>query len=403
MKNLKLKITAGILVVAAVIVAMFVLQRDVLPPDEPEHPPDASEEPEEDDAEVTPHEVDVPGPVTEDDGLSEPSEIIRSEDEAIPDIEDPVEAFREAILAGRYGDMDIDELLVKAITRGDPSRREMRLALLLRKDEALPAIKALLQASEDQRVISNLIDLVQTELRWPETLPAIKPIMEDDDLPEGIRVRAATAAALFQSEEALPVIRNFLFEGEETQTRMTASMALGRLGDENDIELLEPLLEEESAHQRVAAAMALGQLGSKDGEDVAFELSRHERFDLRCRAAEALSYIGTADAMARLDEMQQEDPSATVRSESAEYFGKARLNSLPKEDAIAELENLLLQEHPPRWAFVYLAEHLAYEADYILEKLAREPGEISYAAKMALLEIDSEVVMIPHAGGQTDD
>ncbi len=308
-----------------------------------------------------------------------------------------VTRLRESILAGPRGTMPIDELLPLALKTRDPSRTEMRLALLLRKEETLRELKSRLQAVPDDTTY-DLLMLIQSQLRWSEVVPDVLALLGNEDAPEPVRGRAATAAAVFQQEQAAPQIRSLLADAKEPQVRQWAAMALALLGDENSASLIEPMLRDSSVYVRLTGAMTLGSLGDDSGLITAMDLSRHEKFDVRCRAAEALLHIATPEALARVREMQETDDSPTVRSESAEYLGQAELAGLEKRAALDRLKVMLSPNnpYPPRWAFVYLAEHFAPEATGILRQLADSPGPLQHAASVALLEVNSGVTTIPH-------
>jgi len=308
-----------------------------------------------------------------------------------------VTRLRESILAGPHGTMPIEELLPLALKTRDPSRAEMRLGLLLRKEETLPELKARLQAAPDDTTY-DLLMLIQSQLRWAEVVPDVLALLGNEDAPEHVRGRAATAAGVFQQEQAAPQIRTLLANAKEPQVRQWSAMALALLGDEDAASQIEPMLSDSSVYVRLTGAMTLGSLGDDSGLTTAMDLSRHEKFDVRCRAAEALSCIATPGALTRLREMQETDESSTVRSESAGYLGQAELAGLERQAALDRLKVMLSPDnpYPPRWAFVYLAEHFAPEATGILQQLAESPGPLQRAGTVALMEVNSGVVTIPH-------
>ena len=308
-----------------------------------------------------------------------------------------VAQVRESILAGPHGTMPIEELLPLTMNTRDPSRTEMQLALLLRKEETLPDLKARLQAAPDDTTY-DLLMLIQSQLRWSETVPEILALLGNEDAPEDVRGRAATAAALFQQEQAVPQIRKLLADAKEPQVRQWAAMALALLGDENAVSQIKPMLDDSSVYVRLTGAMTLGNLGDDSGLTTAIDLSRHEKFDVRCRAAEALCHIATPEALARVRQMQEADESPTVRSESDQFLVRAELAGLEKQAALDRLTAMLSPENrnPPRWAFVYLAEHFGPEATGILRQLAGSPGPLQHAATVALLEVNSGVATVRH-------
>ncbi len=366
-------------------------------PAEPSPPPEheavaeeAVEEPVHDPVEtpLEPIETAMPEPMT--DSTPEYTETAR----------DPVAEAKEAIMNGRFGQMPIEELIGHSIRTRDPSRRDMRLALLVRKDESLPAIKWELLESRDNDYLYELLMLIQGQLRWSEFTPEVLILLNDDSLSERVRGSAATVLALFQKRETLPAIRNLVVYGEDNQARQIAANALGLLGNAQDVSLIEPMLLDESPYVRATGAMVLGYLGKDSGLDEALRLSTHEKFDIRMDAAGALSLIGTREALERLQEMTENDLSSTVRKESNDLLARAELEKLHKYAAIDKLKQLLTTEtsSAPRWAFVYLAEYFGNESKEFLRQLAETPGPMQYPATVALLQVQSGTVMIPYRG-----
>ncbi len=326
------------------------------------------------------------------------------EDQEGPQLRYPsVENLRESILLSSYGTMDIHELLQLALVTTDPTRYEMTLALLLRKEQTLPLLQERLKTADSDEEKHGLLMLIQGKLYWEELAAEITPLLHDDSASERVRARAATALSRFQKKEALPAIRNLLESAEEIQVKQLAALALGHLRDLEAKDLVEQqLLQDDSPFARLTAAKVLAMLGSTVGEQEALALSNHERFDVRIRAAEALSYIGTSAAMSRLQQLEHDCISPGMSYEIAEYIGLAMLENLGREDALQMLEVLLQHETddpnilPPRWAFIYLAEHFSYEAEDLLTTLSKKPGPLMYPAMLALLKIDARVHMIPY-------
>lgn len=305
--------------------------------------------------------------------------------------------MRDQVLSGSHGRSEVKNLLQTTVETHDPRRHEMRMALLLRKNEVLPVLTDRLKTAPDQEKY-DLLMLIHGQLRWREFQPVVLKLLRDKTLSEHVRGRAATASALYQQTEAVPDIRDLLKSAKEDQVRQWAATALATLGDKDSLPEIEIMLRDTSPFVRVTAAMALGMLGSDAGLEQALALSYEDFFGLRCRAAEALSHIATSPAMTRLREMETEDTSSTVRSESAEYLGQVELRALDKDAALDRLKEMLNPENPnpPRWAFVYLAEHFGPEAAPFLRQLAESPGPLRHAASVAVLQVESGMSMAPH-------
>lgn len=394
-----LKATSGVLVVFFIILLAYLDYNNSTSSKDIKRAPDVSKAIENEDAENGLSEENLleQEPAKEVKEHTGSSYEIFQEQHAEEEIRDPVEYMRQIIMYGKYGEMPIGELLSLAITTHDPSRNEMRLALLLRKEEALPVLKERLIAAPDGET-RHLLGIIQRQLRWPETLPEILIILNDTARTERTRALAATAAAIFREKNAIPQVRNLLQTVDEPQSRLHLAMAVGIFHDDESIEIVEGLLNDNSPHIRAAAAEVLGRLGNSSGEGIALELSRHDNFGIRGMAVKALSYIGTPEAMERLKEMRESDPSPNVRNESAENIARAELEALDRDEAITELKRLLTPDsrYHPRWAFVYLAKHFALEEVDFLKTLSTTPGPLQYPATVALLETGSDAVMLPN-------
>jgi len=103
---------------------------------------------------------------------------------------------RERILSVPYGKPNIGDLLHATLQTRDPKRKEMRLALLLRKKEVLPVLTERLRTATDDEKY-DLLMLIHGQLLWREMEPVVLQLLRDKKLSEHVRGRAATAAALF--------------------------------------------------------------------------------------------------------------------------------------------------------------------------------------------------------------
>ena len=309
---------------------------------------------------------------------------------------------KDAVLNGPYGRMPVEELLSLALHTRDTRRRDMFLALLVRKEEAVPALATRLGNGTDDERYDTLM-LIQGHLRWRETAPAVRVLLGDTDASEVVRGRAATACSLFGLREVIPAVEDLLTSASSRRARGMAAMALGYLQADSAIGALKKALEDPSETVRLRAAGSLGMLGSGAGLDVAIALSRHEHFGRRSVAAETLSQIRTTAAVTRLQEMATEDKSPTVRSEAAERLQIIELERLEPREAINRCKQLLAagNPNPPRWAFQYMVDHFGPEAKDFLEDLAARPGPMQEPACRALIYIESGVVRIPLTGRST--
>ncbi len=298
---------------------------------------------------------------------------------------------RDEILQGPYGQMSPEELVEATI---EIKSRETELALVIRKDEVLPVIKEKLQIGSLNEK-HDLLSLIQNRLRWPEMVPYVEPMVRDESLPEQIRGRAAIALAVFQHHESIHDIRHLLTTSENVVARLLAARTLAMFNDSVSESQFESMLNDPSPFIQVTAAMCLGMLGSDVGLETAINLSNDDYFDMRRRAAEALSYINTPEALERLRQMKENDPS--ISDDCAIYLKEIELSAMQREDALKELELILSPDNPgyPRWAFIYLIDHFGIEGVHILKKLSENPGPLQEVATIRLIEINSGTVTFP--------
>ena len=323
-----------------------------------------------------------------------------------------VEEYRQSILEGDYGKLDVEELLDTALSPAYKNRDEVKDALFLRREEALPLLKNRLDLETFKSVTEEkqcrLLMFAQDHFYWEDLSAEIIPILNDNSIPEHVRASAAVTASLYRNDEVVPAVRKLFNTAGCSQARQLTAISLGRLGDTESIESVEKtLLTADSPHEAATLAAVLGSLGSSAGEAEALKLSRHESFDVRIRAAEALLYTGSPEAVDRLTEMRESDPSPAVRSEVNEMIGCAVLTSMEKTEALETLEQLIIlnEEYfaqepefvkpiPQRWAYVYLAENLGAEGNELLKRLAETPGPLKGPATKALLKADAGVSII---------
>jgi hypothetical protein len=311
--------------------------------------------------------------------------------------------LRNSVLNGPYGSKSIGPLFSEALENRGPSRHVMHLAIILRKDEALPELIERLKSESDGEAY-NVLMLIQSKLRWRETLPIILDMLTDEKQGEQVRGRAATAAALFEAKEALPAIRDLLKTAKDPLARQTALMALGYLQDRGSQRLMRTYLDDDSEYVRLRAAMVLGMIGDSSGEAVALELSKHEKFGIRCTAAKALKEIAGNPSLTRLNQMALQDTSPTVRSECLEHLALLEIENLSRKEAVAKLKEILdpAKPKPPRWAFQYLVERFGSDTRPFLRKLAETSGSLQRPAAIALIYLDSDMTQLRHRGDNHD-
>jgi HEAT repeat protein len=107
----------------------------------------------------------------------------------------------------------------------------------------------------------------------------------------------------------------------EPNTRATAALLLGKIGDQRALEALYSKAETSKDMALLeAVAEALGNFPSQKAVDALAHLLRTSWLPVRVKAAEALKRIGTADALKVLREIAMKDASELVRKVSEDAF-----------------------------------------------------------------------------------
>ncbi len=195
-----------------------------------------------------------------------------------------------------------------------PETRETEHEVYMIAAEALAKI-------DNEQVISELISLFKDPYHWVlMTVPELIPLLTNCwDGKLSARKAAAEVLGRIGSEQAIPELIPLLKHGDSSDRSLTAKV-LGRVGSEQFVPALVLLLEDEDSWVRIAAAEALAEIGSEQGIPELVILLKDEDHRVRVAAAEALGRIGskqTISTLLTLMEDTHEYPIVQVKAAKA--------------------------------------------------------------------------------------
>ena len=159
-----------------------------------------------------------------------------------------------------------------------------------------------------------------TRLRVAENLerigtPTVKPLL--DTLKYGepqARVLAARILGNLRAAEALPALREAMLDGSLTDLRTQATLALGKIGDPDDVRELLVATEDEEWPVRAQAANALRMIGDVATIPTLQRLMTDQEWWVRLNASRALANMGSAGERALVEVLEGPDRFARQRA-----------------------------------------------------------------------------------------
>jgi HEAT repeat protein len=160
-----------------------------------------------------------------------------------------------------------------------------------------------------------------TRLRMAENLDcigplAVKPLM--DTLENGeprARVFAARVLGNLRAAEARPPLRQAMLEGSLTDLRAQATLALGKIGDPDDVHALLSASDDEEWPVRAQVANAMGMIGDVSTIPTLQRMMTDHEWWVRLNASRALANMGSAGESALVEVL--EDPDLFARQRAA--------------------------------------------------------------------------------------
>ncbi|HET7480958.1 MAG TPA: HEAT repeat domain-containing protein [Rubrobacteraceae bacterium] len=215
---------------------------------------------------------------------------------------------------------------------GGPENIEPLSKLLYHPDETLRAVaaRALARigtpeaARELARRLGDPSEL--TRLRMAENLerigaPSIEPLIEVlETARESGEVRlygpvqAAQVLGQLRDSEARPALGHAALSGGSVDLRAKAALALGQVGDPEDLPTLFTAAEDEAWPVRAQAASSLGAIGDLSAVPVLQKLTLDREWWVRLNASRSLANMGPAGERALASLLEDEDRYARDRA-----------------------------------------------------------------------------------------
>lgn len=299
-----------------------------------------------------------------------------------------VARLRESILAGPYGKKPVIEVLQDLVEENSPFQsREQILAIVLRKQEALPVLKeALLTGSDATKW--TVLSLLQKNLQWQEMSDEVLASLNDSSLPDKVLARAIAASVALDIIAAGETIQAILAENENDDVREVAIRAIGELNHGDAKNDLTNALTEPSTRIALAAAESLGKMGDPSGFSIVAKHMDHSDWFMRKLAAQALGHIGTDAALNALEIHLGSEESPMAKAEIEISINRISMKRESRAEQLSHLSELLDSENRfvLRWAHEHILKEFPNECIPIFrERSQTAPEKLKRVSEMYLL------------------
>lgn len=319
----------------------------------------------------------------------EPS-LFRPSGESLQIVEqvDSPNSLRIAILDLEDGNRPIAEVLSDLVEENNPFRaRELILAILLRKQEALPVLSEALQ-SGSHATKWTVLSLLCKNLGWREMSDQVLNVVRDPNTPDRVLTRAIAAAAVLDMKEGADVIRRVFAESKNDNVREVAIRALGELKHSDARNDLKNALTDPSIRIVLAAADSLGKMGDPNGYSIAAKNLDHSDWFVRKLAAAALGHIGTDEALNRLSDHLINETSPMARAEAEIAISQMSMDRMARSERLLRMQQLLDSKNlfVSRWAHKEMLKRFPEECISIFrERSLKSSGKSKETAEIYLL------------------
>lgn len=209
-----------------------------------------------------------------------------------------------------------------------------------------------------------------TSLRMAENLErigslAVEPLVElvgsDREKERRAQVHAARILGNLRVKEASPALKQTIYNHWNMDLRAQATLALGKIGNPEDIPAVVEATGDSAWPVRAQAANTLGMIGEVSAVPVLENLMTDEEWWVRLNASRALSYIGP------------EGEKALVRTlESSDHFARERAAATLEEQGIVlRLVSELVEDGDAEYAEKVIHSVIRIGATRYLDRLSR--------------------------------
>jgi len=297
-----------------------------------------------------------------------------------------LEQHQAKIRAGLYGKAPIADL-IRALDEvsGGPDIQSLFQALTLRKEEALPLVKAgLLSGSMIQK---HMISKLLRYSPWPETKPELIALARsgaDHWLP---RQGALYALGALGEVSAAPEVAGILGEPDATVgVHLVAIATLARLGYREAAPVIRPFERHEDIHLRLFATRALAEFGEPVAMNFLLQASLDQDYVVRQEAAEALWAVEGNDAVARLQFLASNDSHEAVRDAATQALLRRQIRGQDTRQKLDHLKRAMegAGRHTATWMVRTMIEECGQEGRAFAETLASRDDRVGECSRAHL-------------------
>ena len=244
---------------------------------------------------------------------------------AVQSSSDAFEHYRLVLLQSRYGTNRIEDLLQALVeTPGGPEIQLIFQALALRKQEALPIIKARLQtgAMWEKHMLTKFLRLCP----WPETKDELLALAQSETEHWLPRQGAVFALGALGDASAGPAVAAVLNSPKVTvNLQMAAVSTLSRIRYGDAVAVITPYAQAENIHLRLFAMRALAELGETVDRRFLLSSLGSEDYVVRQEASETLWRIDGQDVADALRKIANGDFNEAVRDAASQALLRREL------------------------------------------------------------------------------
>jgi len=93
------------------------------------------------------------------------------------------------------------------------------------------------------------------------------------------KIAAINSSGQIKCQQSIPLINDFIINGENIQEKLASVIAAGNIADESSVSLLILALDDEEANIRWDAAVSLAKIGDKSGYNILSDLLTRKYYD----------------------------------------------------------------------------------------------------------------------------
>jgi hypothetical protein len=302
---------------------------------------------------------------------------------------------RLMLLNSRYGKMPIGDLLqALGKTPGGPDVQIIFQALALRKQEALPIIKARLREGEvwEKNLLTKFLRLCP----WPETRDDLLALTRAENGHWLPRQGAVYALGSLGDATVGPDVLQVLNSPETPlNLQMAAISTLARIGYPAAIPAITSFAQAENPHIRLFATRALTELSQPIDETFLFSSIKSDDYVIRQEASEALWKIDGQSAADALGRLAAQDANEAVRDGASQALLRRELDAQHDQSRKVDiLRNSL--DHAERltatWILRTALDQLGDQGHSFVEGVASRDDSLGERARAYLIFADSRTM-----------